>query len=91
MPSRIFTMPETLSWKQAYRNAILETDRARTLERIEDARKELSTRLRELTASGLAKCDEVEAIHDASYMLQALQSSLSYRDEPGASIRTKIH
>jgi hypothetical protein len=61
--------------------AILEKDRARILGLIEDARGKLAARLQELSARGVVLCDEVEAIHDASYLLQGLESSLSYRDE----------
>ncbi len=81
MSSRILTQPENLDWKEAYMSAILEKDRARVTGLIQDARAKLATRLRELTAAGSVPCDEVEAIHDAFYLLQALQSSLLYRDE----------
>jgi len=81
MSSRIFVMPENLEWKQAYLAAILEKDRVRVLGLIDDARSKLAARLRELKEHDLVVGDEVEAIHDASYLLQALESSLSYRDE----------
>jgi hypothetical protein len=38
----------------------------------------------ELKQNGPIPCDETEAIHDASYMLHALESSLSYREENDA-------
>jgi len=79
--SRIFPMPENLDWKQAYMAAILEKDRERTLGLIRDAKAKLAARLLELKANGAVPCDEVEAIHEASYLLEALQGSLSYRDE----------
>ena len=81
MSSRIRVMPDDLDWKRAYMAAIYEKDRARIPGLIADAREKLALRLRELRALGLVLCDEVEAIHDASYMLQALLSSLAYRDE----------
>jgi hypothetical protein len=81
MPSRITVMPENLGWKRAYMAAICEKDRECALELIEDAKSKLSARFRELTKQGFVLCDEAEAIHDAFYMLQALQSSLPYRDE----------
>lgn len=84
MSSRIFVMPETLDWKQAYMAAILEKDRTRMMALIMHAREKLSARLRELTTRRPMLCDEVEAIHDAIYMLHALESSLSYRDERDA-------
>jgi len=81
MSSRIFSVPETLDWKQAYMAAILEKDRSCVTGLIQQAREKLATRLRELTAMGPHPSDEIEAIHDAFYLLQALQSSLPYRDE----------
>jgi len=45
---------------------------------IEDARSKLAARLDDLTAE-LHSYDEIEAIQDADYLLQALQSSASYR------------
>jgi hypothetical protein len=80
MSSRIFTLPETLDWKQAYMAAIFEKDRTCVSELIEQAREKLSYRLRELTGTGPLPSDEVNGIHDAFYLLQALQSSLLHRD-----------
>ena len=80
MASRISAVPEDRDWKQAYMAAILEKDRSRVNGRIHTARKKLETRLHELEV-GLVPCDEIDAIHDAFYLLQALQSSLSYRDD----------
>jgi len=79
--SRIFALPENLEWKNAYLLAVLEKDRARIPGLIQMAKEKLCKRLRELLAVGSAPSDEVEAIHDALDLLQALQSSLSYRDE----------
>ena len=84
MSSRLLDIPQNLVWKQAYMDAILEKDRARILELIENARLELARRLIELKQNGPIPCDETEAIHDACYMLHALESSLSYRDENDA-------
>ena len=83
MSSRIFTAPDNLAWKRAYMAAVLEKDRRRVIELIPEARTKLYERLRELKEAGSVPCDEVEAIDDALYQLQALQSSLSYRDELG--------
>jgi len=79
--SRIMAMPEHLEWKRAYMAAILEKDRHRILPLIDDARARLAARFHELKKKGLVPCDEVEAIHDAFYMLDALRSSLAYRDD----------
>ena len=80
MSTYIPTVPENREWKQAYMAAILEKDRSRVTGLIHEAREKLSTRLGELTAESFP-ADEIEAIHDADYLLQALQSSLSYRDD----------
>jgi len=64
----------------AYVAAVLEKDRTRIVGLIEDARSKLSARLIELAAQSYSH-DEVEAIQDAEYLLQALQSSLSYRND----------
>jgi hypothetical protein len=79
--SRIVAMPENLDWKQAYMAAIRERDLERLSSLIEDATVRLAARFQELKAQGLIPGAEVETIHDASYMLEALRSSLSYPDD----------
>lgn len=81
MSSRISFAPENLDWKKAYLAAVLERDRALLPALIEDANKRLCERLRELKILGSVPCEETEAIHDALYMLQALRSSLLYRED----------
>lgn len=78
MSTYISAVSENLEWKQAYMAAILEKDRTRVVSLIEDARSKLAARLDDLTAE-LHSYNEIEAIEDADYLLQALQSSLSYR------------
>ena len=80
MSAHISTIPESAEWKQAYLAAILEKDRTRIVSLIQDARSKLSVRLNELAGDCFSH-DEIEAIHDADYLLQALQSSLSYRND----------
>jgi len=80
MPTCISAVPENREWKQAYMAAVLEKNRARVAGLIQDAKAKLSSRLDELTSGSLAH-DEIEAIHDAYYLLQALQNSLSYHDD----------
>ncbi len=80
MSTHISAVSETLEWKQAYLSAILEKDRSRVVGLIADARLKLASRLAALADESFAY-DEVEAIHDADYLLQALQSSLSYRTD----------
>jgi hypothetical protein len=84
MSSRILGIPQNLDWKQAYMAAILEKDRGRIWELIQNARVELARRLIELQQKGPIPCGEAEAIQDACYMLHALESSLSYRKENDA-------
>ena len=80
MSTHISIVPESVAWKQAYLAAILEKDRNRVVGLIADARLQLSNRLVELAGHSFTY-DEIEAIHDADYLLQALQSSLSYRTD----------
>jgi hypothetical protein len=60
--------------------AILEKDRTRVVSLIEDAKSKLAARLDELISESHSY-DEIEAIQDADYLLQALRSSLSYRSD----------
>jgi hypothetical protein len=80
MSTYFSTVPESLEWKQAYLAAVLEKDGTRIVSLIDDARSKLSARLVELAAQSYSH-DEIEAIQDADYLLQALQSSLSYRND----------
>jgi hypothetical protein len=80
MSTYISAVPEGLEWKQAYLAAVLEKDRTRVVGLIHDARSKFATRLDELAAESYSH-DEIDAIQDADYLLQALQSSLSYRND----------
>lgn len=80
MSSHFSSVPESLEWKQAYLAAILEKNRTRIAGLVHDARSKLSARLVQLAGQSYSH-DEVEAIQDAEYLLQALQSSLSYRND----------
>lgn len=81
MSSRISSVPENVGWKIAYMAAVLEKDRRLLPSLIQAARDRLSERLRELLSSGPGSSEEIGAIHDALYLLEALLSSLPYRDE----------
>jgi predicted metal-dependent phosphoesterase TrpH len=83
MTSRIFTASDNLDWKKAYMAAVTEKDRCRLPELIHEAREKLSQRLHELWTVRPLPSEEVEAIHDALYLLEALMSSLLYRAETG--------
>lgn len=80
MSTYISAVPENLEWKQAYMAAVLEKDRTRVVGLIQDARSKFATRLEELAAESYSH-DEIEAIQDADYVLQALHSSLAYRND----------
>jgi replication-associated recombination protein RarA len=80
MSTYISAVPKNLEWKQAYMAAVGEKDRTRVVDLIQDARSKFATRLEELAAESYSH-DEIEAIQDADYVLQALQSSLSYRND----------
>ena len=84
MSSPILSLPQSLAWKQAYMAAIRETNRAQMSELITDAREKLSSRLREITIGRGGPLpfyeheEEIEAIHEAQYLLEALRSSLQH-------------
>jgi len=92
MSSPILSLPESLAWKQAYMAAILEKNRAQINGRIEDAREKLSGRLREITIGKKGPLptheheEEIEGIHEAFYLLEALRSSLAYRAQDATSV-----
>lgn len=81
MSSRISFVSESVDWKKAYMAAVLEKDHGQVPRLIQEARDSLSERLRELRSSAPVPNEEVEAIHDAYYLLEALLSSLPYREE----------
>ena len=83
MSSRIFSAPDKLEWKKAYMAAVLEKDRRLLPGLIQEARQKISERLRELWVVGPVPCEEIAAIDDALYLLQALLTSVRYRDETG--------
>lgn len=81
MSSRISSVPDHVDWKRAYMAAVLEKDRGHIPRLIQEARDSLSERARELWLARPVPNEELEAIHDAFYLLDALLSSLSYREE----------
>lgn len=88
MSSGFCSSRENFNWEKAYLAAILEKDRVRLPGLIEAANQTLCERLRTLLAASPVCSHEIEAINDALYMLQALRSSLLYReDETGMWIR----
>jgi hypothetical protein len=68
---------ETLrNWRGLYKAALFETDRSKLALRIEEARRALAFRSRELFDTSLNYDGETEAIETALYALQALENCL---------------
>lgn len=63
-------------WHELYISALFETDMSKLTARIEEARKALIVRSRELFATSPNYDGETEAIENALYALQALESCL---------------
>ena len=73
---------ETLrSWRGLYKAALFETDASRLPLRMEEARRALVFRSRELFATSPNYDGEVEAIEDALYALHALENCLRLNTE----------
>ena len=64
------------NWRALYRAALFETDASKLPSRIEEARKALIFRSRELFNTSPNYDGETEAIENALYALQALENSL---------------
>ena len=64
------------SWHGLYKAALFETDESKLPLRIEEARRALIFRSRELFATSPNYDGEVEAIEDALYALHALENSM---------------
>jgi hypothetical protein len=62
-----------------YVAALFETDKSRVPDRIAEAKKAIVSRARYLFASGADTIEEDQALDDALYALQALQSCLELR------------
>jgi hypothetical protein len=68
---------ETLrSWRGLYKAALFETDESKLPLRIEEARRALVFRSRELFATSPNYDGEVEVVEDALYALQALENGM---------------
>ncbi len=64
------------SWRGLYRAALFETDASKLPLRIEEARRAMVFRSRELFATSPNYDGEVEAIEDALYALHALENCM---------------
>ena len=77
------------SWRQLYKAALFETDASKLPLRIEEARRALVFRSRELFTTPPNYNGEVEAVEDALYALHALENCMKLhtkdrRHEPRA-------
>ena len=67
---------ELRNWRALYKAALFETDSSKLAGRIEEARKALMVRSRELFETSPNYDGETEAIENALYALQALENCL---------------
>ena len=65
------------NWRELYKAAIFETDASKLVGRIEEARRAIVARSRELFATSPDYDGEGEAIENALYALHALENCLS--------------
>jgi len=70
------TAEDLRNWRRLYKAALFETDTSKLPGRIEEARKALVVRSRELFKSSPDYDGETEAIENALYALQALENCL---------------
>jgi hypothetical protein len=67
--------PDTQAWRDLYKAALFEVDRARLPERIAQAEKAFALRARELFYAAEHNTDEGQALDDAVHALQALRNA----------------
>ena len=70
-----------LSWRELYKAALFETETSKLQSRIEEARRALALRSRELFAASSSSDGETEAIESALYALQALENCLKLKTQ----------
>jgi hypothetical protein len=68
-------LPDTQAWRDLYKPALFEVDRARLPERIAQAEKAFALRARELFYAAEHNTDEGQALDDAVHALQALRNA----------------
>jgi hypothetical protein len=79
MPNQETALSGNRNWDQLYVAALFETDKTRIPDRIAEAKKAIVSRARYLFSSGADTIEEDQALDDALYALQALQSCLELR------------
>jgi len=70
------TAEDLQNWRGLYKSALFETDTSKISSRIEEAKRALVFRSRELFETSTNYDGETEAIETALYALQALENSL---------------
>ena len=78
LPSSRSNLSENKSWRDLYRAAILELDKAKLLPRITQAENAISERTSELFDEDGVNAEEKQALEDALCFLQALRSTLRF-------------
>lgn len=68
-----------LSWRELYKAALFETEPSKLELRIDEARRALALRSRELFAASSTPDGETDAIENAFYALQALENCLKLK------------
>lgn len=68
-----------LSWRELYKAALFETEPSKLELRIDEARRALALRSRQLFAASSTSDGEPDAIENALYALQALENCLKLK------------
>lgn len=72
-------LPEIRGWRDLYSLALFETDKRELPSRIAEAEQALRIRAKELFSTGSDSDEEVQAVDDALYALQALRNCMEFR------------
>ena len=92
MSTMIYQLPENRDWQALYKAAIVEVDSTKQPERIEEAKKQIVGRARELFQRSGDHFQEKQALDAAIGVLHALQSTLKRRPTvshlPGNGLKT---
>jgi hypothetical protein len=76
MTGQVACFPNPRRWRELYKAALFETDKAKLPERIAEAETAIIARARQLFAANTDTIEEDEVLDDALYALRALQSCM---------------
>ena len=76
MNGQVVSFPNPHRWRELYKAALFETDKAKLPERIAEAETAIVARARQLFAANTDTIEEDEVLDDALYALRALQSCM---------------